>query len=74
VYRDLRDAQGVSISVQMPLVTWGARSARIETVRAHQVRGDQNARQTRSLRSYWLAYYRLRRTTLFDFELNESIR
>jgi outer membrane protein TolC len=27
-----------------------------------------------ALRGYWLAYYRLRRTTLYDFEANAPIR
>ncbi len=136
VYRDLREAQRFSVSLQMPVLQWGGRSAQIEAARADQDRTEATARQGReqlvqeahfaalqlaqaarqfeiaakadtvgqkrfdvaknryvigrigmdnlyqaqtekdqallqyvqSLRAYWVAFYRLRRVTLFDFE------
>jgi outer membrane protein TolC len=142
VYRDLLEAQRVSVSVQMPLVRWGGRSAESQAARSDLARTQVLAQQTReqlvqeahfaallaeqsrrqfdlsakadtvaakgfevarnryiigkiglndlliaqnakdqaltayvtSMRGYWLAYYRLRRATLYDFEAGESIR
>ena len=142
VYRDLLEAQRVSVSVQMPLVRWGGRSAEIQAARSDLARTQVLAQQTReqlvqeahfaalqaeqsrrqfdlsakadtvaakgfevarnrysigkidlnalliaqnakdqaltayvtSMRGYWLAYYRLRRATLYDFEAGDSIR
>ena len=32
------------------------------------------AQYVQSLRSYWTAFYQLRKTTLYDFEKRESLR
>lgn len=142
VYHDLLSAQQLSVSVSVPLVQWGARSARIQAARADEGRVDANRRlaraqliqealfaalqldQSRSqleiaakadtvatkrfevaknryvigkigmdnlylaqnekdqalqqyvqaLRGYWVAYYRLRRSTLYDFVEGRPIR
>ncbi len=141
-YQNLLPAQRFSLSVQMPLVQWGARSADIQAAQADQERIANTSRVTReqavqdahfaalqlglsrrqlaisakadtvaqkqyevaynrfvigritidilfraqsdkdsalnaymqSLRGDWLAYYRLRRLTLYDFSTNEPIR
>ncbi|MEP7346436.1 MAG: TolC family protein, partial [Gemmatimonadaceae bacterium] len=49
VYRDLLNAQQVKLSVQMPIVQWGARSAQIEAARADQDRVEYNRRLAREL-------------------------
>lgn len=141
-YRDLRNAQRFSLSVSMPIVQWGARSAEIDAAKAEENRAESNRRLAReelmqeahfaalqldqsrsqldlsakadtvankrfevaknryiigrigidnlfiaqnekdqalqqyvqSIRGYWLAYYRLRRTTLYDFAEGRQIR
>ena len=141
-YRDLRNAQRLALSVQMPLIQWGQRGAQVEAARADQNRVTANQQfareqlvqeayfavlqldQSRSqldlsakadtvaqkrfevaknryvigrigidnlyiaqnekdqavqasvqaLRGYWLAYYRLRRATLYDFAEGREIR
>jgi outer membrane protein TolC len=47
VYRDLRNAQRVQLSVQMPLIQWGARGAQIEAARADQDRVEYTRRLAR---------------------------
>jgi outer membrane protein TolC len=142
VYRDLQQAQQFSLSVQLPLITWGARGADVQSARAELQRTQsqaviarEQARQeahfaalqvslarrqlaigakadtvaqkrfevaynryvigridvdqlylaqnekdqallqyVQSLRGYWQAHYRLRRTTLYDFERGVGIR
>lgn len=141
-YRDLRNAQRLSVAVTMPLVQWGARSASIQAARADEGRVEANRRLAReqlmqeahfavlqldqsrnqlalsakadtvankrfevaknryvigriqidnlyiaqnekdqavqqylqSLRGYWQAFYRLRRSTLYDFVAGREIR
>ncbi|MEO7964312.1 MAG: TolC family protein [Gemmatimonadaceae bacterium] len=141
VYRDLLQQQTFALSLAMPIVNWGARSADIQAAIADQDRVASLSRATReqlqqdahfsvlqlalarrqlalsakadtvavkrfevaynryvigkinmdnlyvaqneknaalqqylqALRGYWLAYYRLRRTTLYDFEKGEAI-
>jgi outer membrane protein TolC len=141
-YRDLRNAQRLALSVQMPLIQWGQRSAQVEAAKADENRVTANQQlareqlmqeahfavlqldQSRSqlelsakadtvaqkrfevaknryvigrigidnlyiaqnekdqavqayvqaLRGYWLAYYRLRRATLYDFAEGREIR
>jgi outer membrane protein TolC len=140
-YQSLLDQQTLALSVEVPLVQWGARHARIAAARAEQKRVASTTRSTResaaqeahfaalqlmqsqrqlalsakadtvaakrfevaknryvigkigisdlyiaqnekdaallayvqSLRGYWLAYYRLRRLTLYDFATNQRI-
>jgi outer membrane protein TolC len=135
-YRNLLEARQVAVSVDIPLVQWGARRAGIQAAEAERVQAERNARMTvdqaaedahfaaleleqsrrvlaisakadtvaakrfevaynryvvnriaidnlymaqgekdqalmqygQALRSHWIAYYRLRRLTLFDFE------
>lgn len=142
VYKDLLEAQRFSLSVSMPLVQWGGRSARIQAAKLEESRAEYTARQTReqtaqeahfaalqlalsrrqlaiaakadtvgakrfevaknryvigrigmdnlyqaqnekdaalnsylqSLRGYWVALYRLRRVTMFDFTTGQPIR
>lgn len=142
VYRDLRDAQRFSVSLSMPLLQWGARSAGIQAAKLDESRVEHSTRQAReqtaqdahfaalqlglarrqlaiaakadtvgakrfevaknryvigrigmdnlyqaqsekdnalasylqSLRGYWVAYYRLRRETMFDFTTGQPIR
>jgi outer membrane protein TolC len=142
VYRDLLQRQTFALSLSMPIVNWGARSADIQGAIADRDRVTSLARASReqlqqdahfsvlqlsqsrrqlvlaakadtvaskrfevaynryvigkigmdnlyvaqnekngalqsylqSLRGYWLAYYRLRRATLYDFEKGEVIR
>lgn len=141
-YQDLLAAQRFSLSVQMPLVQWGVRSAEVQAAQADRERVASTSRVTReqavqdahfaalqlglsrrqlqisakadtvaqkryevaynrfvigrigidvliiaqsdkdqalnaytqALRGYWLAYYRLRRLTLYDFATNTPIR
>jgi outer membrane protein TolC len=141
-YRDLTNAQGVSVSMSMPLFSWGANSADVQAAYADRQRSSSTGRATReetaqeahfaalqlaqsgrqlalsakadtvaqkrfevaynryvigripindlftgqnekdqalvqyvtALRNYWLAYYRLRRVTLYDFEEGKTIR
>ncbi len=141
-YRNLLDAQRLSLSVQVPLVQWGVRSAEVQAAKADEDRVAATSRVTReqtaqdahfaalqlslsrrqleisakadtvaqkryevtynryvvgritidllyqaqlekdqalqsyvqSLRGYWLAWYRLRRLTLYDFATGEPIR
>ncbi len=141
-YRDLRDAQRVSLSLSVPLVQWGGRSSNIQAARLDQERTEYTGRQTReqlvqeahfaalqlaqtrrslaiaakadtvgskrfevararyvigridpdnlyqaqsekdsafngylqALRAYWVAYYRLRRVTMYDFVTGQPIR
>ena len=141
-YQDLLSAQRFSLSVQMPLVQWGVRSAEVQAAQADRERLASTSRVTReqavqdahfaalqlglsrrqlqisakadtvaqrryevaysrfvigrigidvliiaqadkdqalnaytqALRGYWLAYYRLRRLTLYDFATNAPIR
>jgi outer membrane protein len=141
-YRDLLDAQRLTLQLSMPLVQWGAQSADVQAAEADRKRIASSTQQTReqvkqdahfaalqldlarrqlviaakadtvaqkrfevaynryvigkiafdnlsvaqnekdaallqfvqSVRAYWLAYYRLRRTTLYDFEKGEPIR
>jgi len=44
VYRDLQNAQRVALSVQMPLLQWGAHSAQVQAARAEQDRVEANRR------------------------------
>ena len=142
VYRDLQNAQSVSVAVAMPIFTWGARSADVQAALAERQRATSTGRSTKeqtaqeahfaalqflqagrqlslsakgdtvaqkrfdvaynryvigkifindlfvaqnekdqalvqyvtALRNYWLAYYRLRRSTLYDFEEGRAIR
>ena len=142
VYRDLRDAQRISLALSVPLVQWGGRSANIQAARLDQERTEHTGRQSReqivqeahfaalqlaqtrrslaiaakadtvgakrfdvakaryvigrigpdnlyqaqgekdgalnsylqALRSYWVAYYRLRRVTMYDFVTGQAIR
>jgi outer membrane protein len=142
VYRDLQNAQAVSLAVAMPIFTWGARSADVQAAMADRQRTTSTGRASReqtvqeahfaalqfmqagrqlqlsakadtvaqkrfdvaynryvigkifindlfvaqnekdqallqyvtALRNYWLAYYRLRRSTLYDFEEGKAIR
>jgi outer membrane protein TolC len=142
VYRDLREAQRFNLSVSMPLVQWGGRSANIQAAKLDEERVEHTARQSReqtaqeahfaalqlaqsrrqlaiaakadtvgakrfevaknryvigrigmdnlyqaqsekdaalvsylqSLRGYWVAYYRLRRVTMYDFVTGTVIR
>lgn len=141
-YRDLLNQQRFSLSLQMPIVQWGARGNEIQAARADQDRVAANGRIARArliqeahfaalqlsqsrrqlalsakadtvaakrfevaynryvigkidmdnlylaqneknqalsqyldaLRGYWLAYYRLRRATLYDFAAGSVIR
>ncbi|MHB1297188.1 MAG: TolC family protein [Gemmatimonadaceae bacterium] len=142
VYKDLREAQRFNLSVSMPLVQWGGRSASIQAARLDEDRVEHTSRRTRelaaqeahfaalqlaqsrrqlaiaakadtvgakrfdvaknryvigrigmdnlyqaqsekdaalvsylqSLRGYWVAYYRLRRVTMYDFTAESVIR
>ncbi len=47
VYRDLLNAQRVQLSVQMPLIQWGNRSAQIDAARADMDRVEHNRRFAR---------------------------
>lgn len=141
-YRDLRDAQRLNLSVSMPLVQWGGRTANIQAARLDGQRVEHTARQAReqltqeahfaalglaqarrslaiaakadtvgakrfevaknryvigrigmdnlyqaqsekdaalqgylqALRNYWVAYYRLRRVTMYDFVTGSPLR
>ena len=141
-YQNLLAAQRFSLSVQMPLVQWGARSADVQAAKSDEERLASTARVTRdqavqdahfaalqlglsrrqlqisakadtvaqkryevaynrfligrigidvliiaqadkdqalnaytqALRGYWLAYFRLRRLTLYDFAAHQPIR
>ncbi|MFN8573986.1 MAG: TolC family protein [Gemmatimonadaceae bacterium] len=141
-YRDLLNAQRLTLSVSMPILQWGGRGAQIQAAKADQDRVESNARLAReqlsqdayfaarqidqsrdqlalsakadtvaskrfevaknryvigrigidnlyiaqsekdqalrayvdALRGFWLAYYRLRRTTLYDFGTGQQIR
>ncbi|MGH7679467.1 MAG: TolC family protein [Gemmatimonadaceae bacterium] len=142
LYRDLLQAQRLSIALQIPVLSWGARGADVQAARVDQKRVEATTQQSRlqlaqdahfsalqlaqarrnlevsakadtvaakrfevaynryvigkigidnlyiaqnekdqavtqylqGLRNYWLAYYRLRQTTLYDFETNAPIR
>ncbi len=142
VYKDLLNAQQLSLSVQIPVWQWGARSANVSAAKAEKFAAQTTAQNTRaqiehnarfaalqltqagraltiaakadtvaakrfevaynryvigrisidnlylaqnekdqalaqyvqSLRSYWTAFYQLRKTTLYDFEKRESLR
>jgi outer membrane protein TolC len=141
-YRDLGEAQRVSLAVSVPLVQWGGRSAQVQAARLDGARVEHTGRQLReqtaqeahfaalelaqarrqltiaskadtvgskrfevaknryvigrigidnlyqaqnekdqalvqylqSLRGYWVAYYRLRRVTMYDFAEGRAIR
>jgi len=141
-YRNLLEARQVAVSVEIPLIQWGARHAQVEAARADRVQVEKTAQvaldeaaldahfaalellQSRralaisakadtvaakrfevaynryvigriaidnlymaqgekdqalaqygqALRNHWLAYYRLRRLTLYDFEGGGPIR
>ncbi len=141
-YRNLLEARQVAVSVDIPLIQWGARRASVEAAEADQEQAERNARIARdaaaqdahfaalqleqsrraltisakadtvaakrfevaynryvigriaidnlymaqgekdqalmqygqALRSHWVAYYRLRRLTLYDFERGTAIR
>ncbi len=141
-YRDLRNAQRLSVALSTPLVNWGQRSAQVHAARADEQRVEANRRLNReqimqeahfaalqliqsrgqfllaakadtvatkrfevaknryvigrigidnlylaqqekdqalqsyvqALRGYWSAYYRLRRSTLYDFEKGMPLR
>jgi outer membrane protein len=141
-YRNLLEARHVALSVQVPLIQWGAASATIQAARADQqaeaARGEVELQQVaqeahfaalqlsqarrllilaakadtvgakrfevaynryvigrinmdnlyvaqaekdqaltqyvQALRAYWVAHYRLRRVTLFDFETGQPLR
>jgi outer membrane protein TolC len=141
-YRDLGEAQRVSLAISMPLVQWGGRSANIQAAQLDEQRAEHTGRQTReqtvqeahfaalqlgiarrqltiaakadtvgakrfdvtknryiigrigmdnlyqaqnekdgalvgylqALRGYWVAYYRLRRVTMYDFSVQAPIR
>jgi outer membrane protein TolC len=47
VYRDLQQAQQFSLSVQMPLLTWGARGADVQAARAELTRAQAQGAITR---------------------------
>ena len=50
---------------------------RIQIDNLYQAQGEQDQARTQfvqALRGYWQAYYRLRRVTLFDFEVGQPIR
>jgi outer membrane protein len=49
VYQDLREAQMVSLSVSMPLVQWGGRSAQIQAARADERRVASDAQRAREV-------------------------
>jgi outer membrane protein TolC len=142
IYRDLLQSQGLSLALQIPVFSWGARSADVQEARVNSKRVDATNQQSRrqlemdakfaalalsqarrnltvsaksdtvaakrfevaynryvigrigidnlyiaqnekdqavtqylqALRNYWLAYYRLRQTTLYDFEAGAPIR
>lgn len=47
----------------------------IDNLYIAQTEKDQALQQyVQSLRGYWLAYYRLRRATLYDFALGRALR
>ena len=47
----------------------------IDNLYIAQQEQDQASQQyVQSLRGYWLAYYRLRRSTLYDFERRQELR
>jgi outer membrane protein TolC len=141
-YRDLRNAQRFTLSVQLPLWDWGAHGENVDaaeaerdrTIRLSEATAEQIAHEARfamlevvqarehallaaradsvaakrfevaynryvigriasdnlyvaqqekdqaligyveALRGYWVAYYRLRRVTLFDFATGQTIR
>ncbi|MBX3132047.1 MAG: TolC family protein [Gemmatimonadaceae bacterium] len=142
VYRDLGEAQRVTLAVSVPLVQWGGRTAQMQAAKLDGERVEHAGRQTReqtaqeahfaalqlaltrrqlaiaakadtvgakrfdvaknryvigrigpdilyqaqtekdqallqylqSLRGYWVAYYRLRRVTMYDFVAERPIR
>ena len=142
VYKNLLDAQQLTVSVQIPVWQWGAHSAQVEAAKADRSSAQSNAQTTRlqtesnahfaalqlaaarrsltiaakadtvaakrfevalnrysiskitidnlyiaqneknqaltsyvqALRGYWLAYFQLRKATLFDFEKGQAIR
>jgi outer membrane protein len=142
VYKDLRQAQQMNLSLSIPVYQWGARSSNIQAARLDAERTQHTNRQTReqtsqeahfaalqlaqtrrslaiaakadtvgqkrfevaknryaigridpdnlyqaqnekdgalngylqALRAYWVAYYRLRRVTMFDFVTGQAIR
>ena len=37
-------------------------------------RQNANSNYIRALQNYWLSYYKLRKLTLFDFELNTNVQ
>lgn len=47
VYRDLTEAQGFSVNLQVPLLSWGARSADVQAARAELTRVESTSRVTR---------------------------
>jgi outer membrane protein TolC len=141
-YRNLLEARHVAVSVDIPLVQWGARRASVQAAEADREQAERNAQISRdeaaqdahfaalqleqsrralaisakadtvaakrfevaynryvigriaidnlymaqgekdqalmqygqALRSHWLAYYRLRRLTLYDFERGAAIQ
>ncbi len=142
VYRDLQDAQRFTLSVNVPIFSWGALSADLQSAQAELLSVESRSRVAReqarqdayfaalqvglarrqlvisakadtvaqkrfevaynryvigridvdqlylaqnekdqallsyvqALRGYWLAHYRLRRATLYDFEKGEPLR
>lgn len=46
-YRDLQDAQQLTLNVQVPLIQWGARSADVQAARAERSRVLSSGRATR---------------------------
>jgi outer membrane protein len=142
LYRDLLQAQRLSVGLSVPVFNWGANGADIEAARVDQRRVEATSKQAReqliqdahfaalqlaqakrnlivssksdtvaqkrfevaynryvigrigidnlyiaqnekdqavtqylqALRNYWLAYYRLRQTTLYDFDAGAAIR
>jgi outer membrane protein TolC len=48
VYKDLLEAQRVSVAIQMPLVQWGGRGAQIEEARANEARTRSTVQLSRA--------------------------
>jgi outer membrane protein len=47
VYRDLQQAQNFSVNVQVPLITWGARSGDFQAAKSEQIRVQSTGRVAR---------------------------
>jgi len=67
-YRHLLSQDKATITLSIPLKDWGKRknAYSLSVAQSHWQTARQN--QIASLQNYWLAYYHLRRLTLYDYQ------